>query len=40
MKFNTVFDCSLLEISKINNEAGNLTILENGLNIIIKILMT
>jgi len=33
MKFNTVFDCSLLEISKINNEAGNLTILENGLNI-------
>jgi len=33
MKFNTVFDSSLLEISKINNEAGNLTILENGLNI-------
>ena len=33
MKFNTIFYCSLLEISKINNEAGNLTILENGLNI-------
>lgn len=33
MKCNTVFDCSLVEISKIHNKAGNLTIAENGLNI-------
>lgn len=33
MKCNTVFDCSLIEISKTHNEAGNLAVVENGLNI-------
>ena len=27
---NTVFDCSKVDISKIQNEAGNITVIENG----------
>ena len=27
---NTVFDCSMIDISKIKNEAGNITVLENN----------
>lgn len=33
LKNNTVFDCSIIDVSKINNEAGNITVIENGLNI-------
>lgn len=32
-KNKTVFDCSIIDISKIYNEAGNITVVENGLNI-------
>lgn len=30
---NTVFDCSVIDISKIHNESGNITVVENGKNI-------
>lgn len=30
---NTVFDCSVIDVSKIHNEAGNITVVENGGNI-------
>lgn len=30
---NTVFDCSIIDISKIHNEAGYITVVENGENI-------
>ncbi|RXP45414.1 WxcM-like domain-containing protein [Lutibacter sp. HS1-25] len=30
---NTVFDCSIIDVSKIHNEAGNITVVENGYNI-------
>ena len=33
MKNNTVFDCSLIEMSKIHSNAGNITVVENGGNI-------
>lgn len=33
LKNNTVFDCSIIDVSKIHNEAGNITVIENGLNI-------
>jgi hypothetical protein len=30
---NTVFDCSIIDVSKINTETGNITVVENGNNI-------
>lgn len=33
IKDSTVFDCQIVDISKINNEAGNITVVENGSNI-------
>ena len=30
---NTVFDCSVIDVSKIHNEAGNITVVENDGNI-------
>lgn len=30
---STVFDCSVIDVSKIHNEAGNITVVENGQNI-------
>ncbi len=33
LKNNTVFDCSIIDISKVQNEAGNITVIENGINI-------
>lgn len=30
---NTVFDCSIINLSKIQNKAGNITVLENGKNL-------
>lgn len=30
---NTVFDCAVIDVSKIHNEAGNITVAENGNNI-------
>lgn len=35
MKFknSTVFDCSIIDVSKVHNDAGNITVIENGLNI-------
>jgi len=30
LRSNTVFDCSLIDISKVHNESGNITVLENG----------
>lgn len=33
LKTNTVFDCSVIDVSKIHNEAGNITVVENGKNI-------
>lgn len=33
MKSSTVFDSLLIDISKIHNEAGNITVVENGDNI-------
>jgi len=32
-KNNTVFDCSIIDVSKVHNEAGNITVIENGINI-------
>jgi hypothetical protein len=33
LKNNTVFDCSVIDVSKVHNEAGNITVVENGQNI-------
>ena len=33
MKNNTVFDCTIVDLSKFDNIAGNITVLENGSNI-------
>jgi hypothetical protein len=33
MKGNTVFDCSIIDFSKIHSEAGDITVVENGNNI-------
>lgn len=33
LKNNTVFDCSIIDVSKIHNDAGNITVIENGINI-------
>ncbi|MDO8316013.1 MAG: FdtA/QdtA family cupin domain-containing protein [Flavobacterium sp.] len=33
LKNNTVFDCSIIDVSKVQNEAGNITVIENGINI-------
>lgn len=33
MKKTTVFDCSIIYLDKIQNEAGNLTVVENGNNL-------
>jgi len=30
---NTVFDCAVIDVSKIHNDAGNITVVENGDNI-------
>lgn len=30
---NTVFDCSVIDVSKIHSQAGSITVLENDLNI-------
>jgi len=32
MKANTVFDCSIIDVSKITSKAGNLTVAENNMN--------
>ncbi|NMH88326.1 sugar 3,4-ketoisomerase [Flavivirga algicola] len=33
LKNNTVYDCSVIDVSKIHNNAGNITVIENGHNI-------
>ena len=33
LKDNTVFDCSVIDVSKIHNKAGNISVVENGENI-------
>lgn len=33
LKDNTVYDCSVIDVSKIHNESGNITVVENGENI-------
>jgi|TARA_B110000902_G_C13879384_1_gene426090 hypothetical protein len=33
LKNNTVFDCTIVDVSKVHNEAGNITVVENGKNI-------
>lgn len=33
LKNNSVFDCAVIDVAKIHNEAGNITVVENGLNI-------
>ena len=33
LKNNTVFDCSIFDVFKVHNEAGNITVIENGKNI-------
>ncbi|SFN58096.1 sugar 3,4-ketoisomerase [Salegentibacter flavus] len=33
LKNNTVFDCSIIDVSKVHNYAGNITVIENGINI-------
>ncbi|MBP6754971.1 MAG: WxcM-like domain-containing protein [Bacteroidia bacterium] len=33
LKNNTVFDCSVIDVSKVHNEAGNITVAENMKNI-------
>ena len=30
---NTIFDCSVIDISKVHSEVGNITVIENGKNI-------
>lgn len=37
MKDSTVFDCHIIPLSKINNRAGNITVVEAGINIPFKI---
>lgn len=32
-KINTVFDCSLVNLSKVDNKIGSITVIENGKNI-------
>jgi hypothetical protein len=32
-KISTVFDCALIDMSKVHNEAGNITVVENDKNI-------
>lgn len=33
LKNSTVFDCSIVDLSKVHNEAGNITVVENRRNI-------
>ena len=33
LKNNTVFDCSVIDMSKIHAKTGNITVLENGVNV-------
>lgn len=33
MQHSTVYDCSVIELNKIHNRAGNITIVEGGVNI-------
>lgn len=33
LKYNTVFDCSIVDVFKIHNKAGNITVVENKKNI-------
>lgn len=33
LKNSRVFDCSVIDISKIHNDAGNITVIENGKNV-------
>lgn len=33
LRNNTVLDCAVIDVSKIHNEAGNITVVENGDNI-------
>jgi dTDP-4-dehydrorhamnose 3,5-epimerase-like enzyme len=33
MKNNSVYDCSMIEINKHQNEKGNITVIENGLTV-------
>jgi hypothetical protein len=33
LKDNSVYSCSVIDVSKIHNEAGNITVVENGENI-------
>jgi hypothetical protein len=33
LKNNNVFDCSVIDISKVHSIAGNITVLENGVNV-------
>ena len=33
MKNNTVFECAIVDLSKVHNSSGNITVLENGSNI-------
>ncbi|UTW67126.1 WxcM-like domain-containing protein [bacterium SCSIO 12643] len=33
MKDNKVFDCSIIDIGKVHNDSGNITVVENGNNI-------
>ena len=33
LKNNTVFDCSIIKMSKVHTESGNITVAENGSNI-------
>jgi len=33
LKSNTVFDCSVIDMSKVHDKTGNITVLENGDNI-------
>ena len=37
LKNNTVFDCSIINLSKIYNETGNITVIENGKNIMFDV---
>ena len=33
LKNNTVFDCSVIDMSKVHTTTGNITVLENGVNV-------
>ena len=33
MKQNSVYDCSIIQLPKVHNPAGNITALENGINV-------